>query len=52
MRKLRPVVTIEVRQWILDFDVELLYLGRKFGYKISRNYIIGIIRRLGGQFRC
>jgi len=35
MRKLRPVVTIEGPAVDPGFDVELLYLGRKFGYKIN-----------------
>lgn len=35
MRKLRPIVTIEGPAVDPGFDVELLYLGRKFGYKIS-----------------
>lgn len=35
MRKLRPVVTIDGPAVDPGFDVELLYLGRKFGYKIS-----------------
>lgn len=35
MRKLRPVVTVEGPAVDPGFDVELLYLGRKFGYKIS-----------------
>lgn len=35
MRKLRPIVTIEGPAVDPGFDVELLYLGRKLGYKIS-----------------
>ncbi len=35
MRKLRPVATIEGPAVDPGFDVELLYLGRRFGYKIS-----------------
>lgn len=34
MRKLRPVVTIDGPAVDPGFDVELLYLGRKWGYKI------------------
>ena len=34
MRKLRPVVSIDGPAVDPDFDVELLYLGRKWGYKI------------------
>mgnify|MGYP001563018349 CR=1 FL=1 len=34
MRKLRPVVTIDGPAVDSGFDVELLYLGRKWGYKI------------------
>lgn len=35
MRKLRPVVTIDGPAVDPGFDVELLYLGRKWGYKIA-----------------
>ena len=35
MRKLRPIVAVDGPAVDPGFDVELLYLGRKFGYKIS-----------------
>mgnify|MGYP001608603373 FL=1 len=35
MRKLRPIVTIDGPAVDPGFDVELLYLGRKWGYKIA-----------------
>lgn len=35
MRKLRPIVTVDGPAVDPGFDVELLYLGRKWGYKIS-----------------
>ena len=40
MRKLRPVVTVEGPAVDPGFDVELLYLGRKWGYKICEVPVI------------
>ncbi len=40
MRKLRPVVTIDGPAVDPGFDVELLYLGRKCGYKICEVPVI------------
>lgn len=40
MRKLRPIITIEGPAVDPGFDVELLYLGRKFGYKIGEVTVV------------